>query len=692
MNEELESNPYRIQNQKEDELIPSITNLSQYFGKYRKSLGDYITRLTREDPEIFKGLNDKGAAHEKKLLFGKFAKQFESPLNLEEFYRTAMATATRHLSSPTSFLVDQEEKSKDWLEGHLQSGKEDKVREMVVAVNQYLRREIERLSLNLLELYRRKEQTYYMKEKKQEDLRRLMRNDRFVKMNLERQVEQLERTRRGLIEALVYLNLSEETLQETNSEGFLSDLLTKYLDKKDFVIGMLEDKLLDLLINEVVSHYKQSQIISFNSYCQCLANLLYFKKFSFSVDKYLTNCFVKGSFYISNKKSSSFIRDPNLISLNLMEQVCDFSGKNPHSLTKYASNYMFDNLTISRDSIDGIYHSFAFNHSKTVLIIKNLMEAFLDEVDNTEHLTYENPFDSMIHFLSTVKDKVTKDLFSDVFGDDMKSVITNHMVHIKKTVFVNAACIKYATSEDELKRSHDYLKNRLQEVFEKQNQMLQFHDYFDFERMIVFNDTRFKLKEKNNPNQRFLDAINGLRGIDVLKIKNIPSMLLVSENLQVMKNDCRLKDVIIHKEAEVIFEGLMMNSYEFFQEKLDMYIAKKSKEINDRFKSESEDNPETFDELSKGLSESIFGLVHLLSRNSVIRLISYQNYYSSVEIEMCRQDQLKEELTKNYENIEALKFTPEESHLLAMRQLQKEKSSFHDDSRLESSNVRDRLP
>jgi hypothetical protein len=161
------------------------------------------------------------------------------------------------------------------LEGHLQSGKEDKVREMVAAVNQYLRREIERLSLNLLELYRRKEQTYYMKEKKQEDLRRLMRNDRFVKMNLERQVEQLERTRRGLIEALVYLNLSEETLQETNSEGFLSDLLTKYLDKKDFVIGMLEDKLLDLLINEVVSHYKQSQIISFNSYCQCLQPALF---------------------------------------------------------------------------------------------------------------------------------------------------------------------------------------------------------------------------------------------------------------------------------------------------------------------------------------------------------------------------------------------------------------------------------
>jgi hypothetical protein len=138
----------------------------------------------------------------------------------------------------------------------------------------------------------------------------------------------------------------------------------------------------------------------------------------------------------------------------------------------------------------------------------------------------------------------------------------------------------------------------------------------------------------------------------------------------------------------VIFEGLMMNSYEFFAGEAGMYIAKKGKEINDRFKSESEDNPETFDELSKGLSESIFGLVHLLSRNSVIRLISYQNYYSSVEIEMCRQDQLKEELTKNYENIESLKFTPEESHLLAMRQLQKEKSSFHDDSRLESSNVR----
>jgi hypothetical protein len=100
MNEELESNPYRIQNQKEDELTPSITNLSQYFGKYRKSLGDYITRLTREDPEIFKGLNDKGAAHEKKLLFGKFAKQFESPLNLEEFYRTCDGNSDEALVEP----------------------------------------------------------------------------------------------------------------------------------------------------------------------------------------------------------------------------------------------------------------------------------------------------------------------------------------------------------------------------------------------------------------------------------------------------------------------------------------------------------------------------------------------------------------------------------------------------------------
>jgi hypothetical protein len=688
MNEEFDTNPYRIQNQKEAELTPSIGNLSQYFGKYRKSLGDYITRLTREDPEIFKAVNSKGAAQEKKLLFGKFAKEFESPLNIEGFYRAMMSTVTRHLSSPTSFLVDKLEKPQEIFQRHLQSGKEDKVKEMVCEVNQYLRRDIERLSLNLLELYRRKEQTYYMKEKKQEDLRRLMRNERFVKMNLERQIEQFEKTRKGLVEALVYLNVSQETEQEKAGEDFLSDLLTKYLDKKDFVIALLEDKLLDLLINEVVSHYKQSQIIAFNSSCQCLSNLLFFKRFSFSVDRYLTNCFVKGSYYIANKRSSSFIRDPNLISTNMMEQICDFSGKNPHCLTKYASNYVFDNLTISRDSIDSIYHSFTFSHPKTVLIIKNLMDAFLDEVDNTEHLTYENPFDSLIHFVWTIKDKVTKDLFSDVFGDDMKSVITNQMVHIKKSTFVNAACIKYATSEDELKRVHETLKNRVQKVFDKQSQMLQFHDYFDFEKMIVFNDTRFKLKEKNNPNQRFLDAINGLRGADVLKIKNIPSTLLVSENLQVMKNDSRLKDVIVNKEAEVVFEGLMMNSYEFFAEKLGMYVSRKSKEISDRFKEESEDSPETFDELSKGLSESVFVMVHLLSRNSMIRLISYQNYYSSVEIEMCRQDQLKEELTKNYENIESLKFTPEESQLLAMRQLQKEKSSFHDDSRLELSNVR----
>src|SRR3990167_4931126 len=420
-----------IWQEQEAAISSSLGDLGHSYRQFRSQLLDYASLMGREEsssPHTNKG-GMPGSETSKFL--DRLLKVFDGPISIENFHQTAAKVLTEYLSADPFFL-----KQPTWFEDHLQSTRDSmyfvaggKISHAIEKIETLLSKQLSRQTMNLLYLYEEEEVSFLIREKRMKGFKLLMETDRYIKMDLDTQIRQLQVQRREIYEQSNFLKLPKQSAKtpfnvRLSSEDFMTEFLNAFAEKRDYVYVLFEEKMVELLIDEIFKYHKHSKLNTLLEHLDNLPHLLYSKDYSFAVDRYLTNSIVKGSRYISNKKTQSLIVDPNLISRNLLETICDYQQTNPLQLQKFASTQYYDNITISTVSLDVLYNSFTVNPPSVLLVLKNLSGAYLEDVDNAENIYYSNPLDTGFHTLTCLVRLLNKELGKNFLGTKAGSIIT----------------------------------------------------------------------------------------------------------------------------------------------------------------------------------------------------------------------------------------------------------------------------
>ena len=670
-----------LSKEQEEELGNALGHLGKVYNVYRGKLGEAISQHSKDD---WAGqLKSKGfPLDDSTLMYQKIAKLHESPLSLEHFHKSVSAAMAGFLGKPLDLIADSDpvEEYERRLRSEVRFVAGDKIKASMCSIRDHLKRELDRATMTLLLLYEDEENSLVMKEKRIKGLLKYMKHERYVNMDLATQIAALEEHRRDLTRLLAYFALPRQVLDQRH-EDFLEEFLRVYGDSKDFIYSAFEDRLIDVLIDDVLSAYKQSSFKAFVYSARMASYKLYARDFSFTLDRYFTGFLVKGSSYISNKKAMSHISDPSLISCNLLEAVCGPpAALRREELVKYSSNQYFDNLTISPLALDAIYHSYACNPPKVILMLKNLFGAFLDEVDNSDNLVYDNPLEAAMSILFSLRRTLRDDLFSGAFGPSQRSIITAEMAHIRRPDFISSVMVKFDTSAESLARVSESLAQEFEAVFKRQARFIQFYDYDDIEKLMVFSDRRFKMKDKNNPNQHYLDELNHIDVRDIIRIKHVPSSY---EHVFASQRPAdRFRQVVVHPRVATAFDSLFTNSFELYKERLEVYCQRRQKEVD--AKPRLDTSEKELPAVCKQLFEASYTALTAVSRNYLIRILSFINYSVSVRLAVERRSAFIRDLMNNYEAIEDLRyFTIKDT--LKNSSKERDPPDFIDDSKLDSA-------
>ena len=665
----------------EDEITLALNGLGKMFNLYRGQLDEYVIGKTKDEwgnQMIAKNLGVDEQTH----LLNRFSKLFQNPSSIELFHKKAVGLTSDFLAKDPDFfseedpLVDEQESLIKKL--NIVTG--DKIQHMMVKISERLSKKLESLSLALIRLYEEEELEMIIKERRVRGLKKLMAQGRYIKMDLQNQIKNAEIKRKEIMEALTYMTdpNPSNSASRNSAEDYLSEYLKKYSDKKDLIYTLFEDNMLDYMVDDITEFYKTNRMNTFQEHLKILPYTLYLRDYAFSVDRYFTNFMVKGSCYISSKKSLSHTREDGLISINMLEQVCRFMSGNPHNLQKYASNQSFDNITVALDTIDILYCSYTCLPPKLLLSIKNLFGAYMDEVDNSDNLVYENPLDIPLTLMKRLGEQLRKDVINGVFGSSRTSIVTMEQAHVKRSDFIAAIYIKFDTERRFIDSTKFNLQLEVNKVFQVQSKYLEYFDYEDIEKLVVYNETRFKLKEKSNPNQIYLDHINNLRPQDIIKVKKIPQKFLSYENYK-FEGTCP-KSMIVHPEMSTIVESLMANDQGLLRERCEVYCAKRSEECGSK---ESPDtDPTKLAEVGQTMFTTCFYSMQLLSRNHIIRMLSYMNYFRSVSLSVARRNRAVSKMQANIEMVEQLRFANMQGFL--KRKDESQELTVRDDSQTDT--------
>jgi hypothetical protein len=673
--------PHSVSREQEAELTNTLSALGSVFNLYRGQLGEYIASNTKDDwgaQMVSKGLG----IDERTNLLTRFSKLFENPATIEHFHRTGVGAFASFLDKDPDFILEDDEMLAEQRSVAASLGflAGDKIQHMMAKISKHLSRELERLSLVLVRLYEEEELDLIIQEKRIRGLKKFMRQSRYLKMDIQAQIRATEAERKDVLEALTYMtdpNPTGVTSRDT-AEDYLGDYLKRYADKKDYVYTLFEDHLLDYITSSIKTFYKEHSLKAFEAYVKTAPYSLYLRDYSFAVDRYFTNFMVKGSSFIASKKGQSHQVDDTLLSQNFLECVCRYSKGNPHKYLKYASNHVFDNLTMSAASMDYLYHSYTCSPPKVLLVLKNLAGAFLDEVDNSDNLVYENPLDVGLSILKSICPQFRDDVASGVFGDLATSIITAEMVQVKRTDYLSSIFVKFDTERRLLDAMHSELRTKLSRVHAVQNKYFKFFDYDDFDKLIVYSDTRFRLKEKSNPNQAYLDEINKLRSKDNLKIKKIPETYLRHSDFK-FKGNCP-RTVVEHSATSTILEGLLVTNLDLLKERHDVFVSARVAEATAKPGVDTDDTK--LRELSESVFSSVFNGTAILSRKSLVQILSCLNFSRSICLAIGRRSEAVCQMQANAESLEHVRL----AHLqgLVKRKTERKETSVKDDADLES--------
>lgn len=669
--------PHGLARDQEDEITQALGSLGKVFNLYRGQLDEYVSHEIKDEWGAQMMAKNLGIDEQTHLL-NRFSKLFENPASLEAFHKKAISTTSDFMAKDPDFFVEDDPliaEQESMIEKiNIVTG--DKIQHMMVKISERLNKKLESLSLSLVRLYEEEEMELIVKEKRVRGLKKLMAQGRYVKMDLQNQIKNAEKKRREIMEALTYMTdpNPSKTVSRNTAEDYLSEYLKKYSDKKDLIYTLFEDNMLDYMVDEITEFYKTHTMSTFQEHLKILPYTLYLRDYSFCVDRYFTNFMVKGSCYIGSKKSHSHIREEGLLSVNMMEQVCRYLGENPHQLQKYASNQSFDNITIALDTIDVLYCSYTCLPPRFLLAIKNLFGAYMDEVDNADNLVYENPLDIPMTLLKRLGGQLRSDVMKGVFGPNPTSIITVEQAGVVRSDFIASIFTKFNTERRYIDAVKFNLELETHKIQQTQSKYLSFFDYEDVEKLVIYNESRFKLKEKSNPNQVYLDHINNLRPQDIVKVKKIPKKFLDHQDYKFAGN-CP-QSIVVHPEVSTILECLLTNDQDLFRERCEVYCAKRSEECASRESADTD--PSKLSEVCNTLSSSTFYVLQTLSRNYLIRSLSYLNYFRSVSLSISRRSRAVRMLEANIETVESIRFA--NMHGFMRRKDCSEEMTVRDDS------------
>jgi hypothetical protein len=113
------------------------------------------------------------------------------------------------------------------------------------------------------------------------------------------------------------------------------------------------------------------------------------------------------------------------------ESYYDRGGERP--FLKYKSNKYFDNVSMSKLSLNILYNSYRKNCPKIILILKSLEKLYVEEIDNFEEVVTENIYDLYINTLLDIGANMNEDIMIFLEPKSDESMASAHRDYLNRS-------------------------------------------------------------------------------------------------------------------------------------------------------------------------------------------------------------------------------------------------------------------
>ena len=660
----------------DEQLISQLENMNCNFLKYKHELRKYFSTCYKQDQEIqISNWTKRLPDDEINLMIKRLIPFVDGPDNMEAFHRLMIYVMRDYLGKKVKPFENEEEYYKthrDISEEFGGIGEFDNFLELNSEICDFLTKKIYKKTLEILLLYdREKRMRHLKKKKKMKFFVDLMNREKLgkSKMTLAEQIKKAEMERIELIKLYRIIKYEEiKPLKDGLDMGIgtkrgkyktnFARFLHMFKDRKDYVISLMEEYTISSLGSKILQEHKTYKLRALVNMMRTVPELLYSRDFSPGIRRYFTSFFIHGQKYVPPKNPKNTIQTSeekpvNLISHNFLSsiikktQVLDYK--------EFASNQYFDNLSISRESLTTYYHSYSMDFPKIILILKNLEGRFIDEIDVFEDLIFENQFESRV---SALKELIT-DFSQTVSEGFIKERDYQHQEINTRTsrehVF-QIACMKYGTSPEDIYSLLSSIDSYFKRVYSVQNPYLIYVDYLMREELIQNGSLRFKLKDEKNPNKGLVGRMNNLDSDSTSGIKKIDYEADgIDRSILVRQKEVKeLEDVQISQHIDNFLGTLKMDDIEVTQEKIETYLQFQMSRLK-------MDNSDRYFKSGIFLEKSYYKLIFLSSRNSLVKLVTYMNYFTSIQLRMNERLRAMKLAEENFEDLAYLRRTEEEN-------------------------------
>lgn len=664
----------------DQDLQTHLEKLNCNFIKYKHEIRKYFNRCYNNDTTNKVSWSNRLPKDEINLMIDRLTPFIDSPENIEAFHKLIIFKFRDYLSTKVNTFENKEEflKSKSKISSKIGKMKQkDNFLEISNLVQNYLLEKIKKKTMELLVLYDEERREEFMRQKKFKRFVNMIGAGKLnnKKMSLGEQLKQTEHEREELIEVykLLRFDPDEELKDGLNfsnkkkkmKKNHFENFLNKFKDRKDYIISLLEDYSLNAIGYKIMREHKSYKLTALNDHLRTLPELIYARDFSYNIQTYHSNFFIFGGDYEKTKNIPEMKKNPNkFISQNFLDSLIRKSGALNYK--RYKSNQYFDNLSMSVPTIDTFYHSFSLNTPYIVLILKNLENRFIDEIDVFEDLIFENPFELRLSALREIAKEFNETLTGGFIKD--RSFIYQHLnKRISKDSFLEIAFKKYETSPDKIYDLQTSIDSYFTRVYDVQTPYFVHVDFIQRQNLMDNGSLRFKLNDEKNPNKKLLDRINSLDAKSTFGVKKIDlnDPYIIKEILLDQKELKELEDVSVSQLINNFISTIMLDDISVTHQKVDSYLdfqltrmkenEKKFRKGKNEKKTQNFEIPEMFGKTAMEIEKSYYKLMTLASRNNLVRLITYMNYFTSIQLRMNDKIRTLEKTEENTDDITKLR-------------------------------------
>lgn len=733
--------------EQDDELVSILEKLNSNFLKYKTEIRSYFQRCfqggTTEGLHSWSKNLPKDEINEviKKLI--PFVSSHE---NVESIHKIFSYSLQEYLSADIDPLSNSLEVSRTELlisEDLGTSIPRDNFLSLLENICGFLKTKIQRLTIQLVFLFEEEQQSEKMRFKKIVNLLAGMGRTKILtsKMGIQDQIKSIIQERQKIIDLYTLLKIDTnnsplfelDVKLKNRSSNAIKDYFEAHNDLKDYAIVEIEEQSLNYLEEKILketSHYKGDYVQEF---IRVLPELLYARDYSYTATRHYTLSCVESDYFMpqkssedSNQKTSTLdqprnnskilgsspkiskperssspeknknTNNPNskqnnskkpeyYFTKNFMREVLSKAGA--LKLLCYKSNSFFDNVSVSELSLDSLYHSYSFKTPKIVLILKNLQGNYIDEIDVFEDLIADCPYDSRISSVREICEDFSKEIRKDFIRPKFKTNFDLVLKDLSPTQKFDLACKKYSTSHESIFGLLNLIDSNFSEVFELQSQLLTFVDSKNREKVMEDGILSMKFTNEKNPNMDMMNRATSLNKETTLGVVNLtekfktPSMKKVIRPYETIK-ELERKNLHLSQRVSALVEALKTPCASLVQEKMEAFLYDHVsklpiKETDSYFKSVIY------------LEKAFFKLVALGTRTSIIRLVSYSNYFTSIQLRMAKKLENLKKADTYFDNIEQIRPVKPEEQKKNDKRIGK--IEFRDDSFLNDSQVSSRF-